>query len=102
MPASSAASFVEQPRTFESYRDAFPLVVEIWSPSTGNYDIDRKIPGYRARGDLEIWRVHPFDRVVTAWRRDPDEHYVESTFRAGTVTLHALPHVLIDLDALFG
>ena len=101
VPASSAANFIEQPRTFESFRDALPFVGEIWSPSTGNYNIDHKIPGYPARGDLEIWRVHPFDRIVTGWRRDADGRYVESSFRAGTVALHALPHVSIDLDALW-
>jgi Uma2 family endonuclease len=87
--------------TFEVFRDPLPFVAEVWSPSTGDYDVDEKIPEYRARGDLEIWRLHPFERSVTAWRPQPDVTYAETTLRSGTVALHALPSVLIDLDALF-
>jgi len=88
-------------RRFERYTDPLPLVVEIWSPSTGNFDIDAKIPGYQARGDAEIWRLHPFERTLTMWRRQPDGGYVESVATGGTVRLHALPDVTIALDELF-
>jgi Uma2 family endonuclease len=88
-------------RSFERYDDPMPFVVEVSSPSTGTYDIDRKISGYIARGDLEIWRIHPFDRVVTIWRRQEDGSYVESALHGGTIHLHALPDVTIDLDALW-
>ena len=77
------------------------LVVEIWSPSTGDYDIEEKLPMYRARGDLEIWRLHPFGRTLTAWRRQPDGTYAETVHHGGTITPAELPHVTIDLDALF-
>ena len=102
LPVEAIARMTPTQRRFERYAEPMPFVVEIWSPSTGTFDIDRKIPGYRARGDLEIWRIHPFDRVVTAWRRDTDDRYVESEFRNGTVSLHALPNVSINLDVLFG
>ncbi len=82
--------------------DPLPLVVEVWSPTTDAYDIDAKIPSYQARGDREIWRVHPFNRTLTAWRRQLNGSYAESVFRAGTVQSSALPGVTIDLDALFG
>lgn len=85
----------------EVYSDPLPLVVEVWSPSTGEYDVDEKLPEYQRRGDLEIWRIHPYDRVLTAWRRQPDGSYTETVYRSGTVRLVALPHVTIDLDALF-
>lgn len=75
--------------------------VEIWSLSTGTYDVDRKIPGYQARGELEIWRIHPFGRVVTIWRRQDDGRYVESGPRGGTIAPDTVPDVLIDLDALW-
>jgi len=78
-----------------------PFVSEIWSHSTGEYDIEEKLPGYRECGDREIWRLHPFDKDVTAWRRRPDGSYEESVFRAGVVELHALAGVYIDLDELF-
>jgi Uma2 family endonuclease len=78
-----------------------PLVVEVWSPSTGDYDIDTKIPIYQLRGDLEIWRIHPYERTLTRWVRQPDGTYAESIHRGGSVSPVALPSVVIDLDALF-
>jgi Uma2 family endonuclease len=100
VPASLTEALQTNLRAFESYSSPLLLVVEIWSPSTGTYDVDRKIPGYQQRGDLEIWRVHPFNRVVTIWRRQDNGRYVESEARGGTMALHALPDVTIDLDAL--
>jgi Uma2 family endonuclease len=78
------------------------LVVEVWSPSTGGYDIDAKLPTYRARGDREIWRIHPYERTLTTWRRQPDGSYAETVHRGGTIEPIAVPGVTIDLDALFG
>ena len=85
----------------ESYSEPLPLVVEIWSRSTGDYDVDEKLPEYQRRGDLEIWRLHPYERTLTAWRRAPDGTYAEHRWTAGTVELHAIAGVSIDLDALF-
>ena len=85
----------------EVYRDPLPLVVEIWSPSTGDYDIDEKIPQYKQRGDLEIWRIHPFDRILISWIRQPDGFYSETALTGGVIQLAALPGVSIDLDRLF-
>ena len=101
VPAHLTDALRLSPRTFESYSEPILLVVEIWSPSTGTYDIDRKLPGYQARGDLEIWRIHPFDQIVNIWRRQNDGRYVESEQRGGTIALHALPDVTIDFDALW-
>jgi len=85
----------------EAYDAALPLVVEVWSPSTGDYDIDEKLPEYQRRGDLEIWRIHPFDRTLTAWRRATDGGYTETLYTGGTVQPVGLPGVTIDLDRLF-
>lgn len=85
----------------EVYEGPLPLVVEVWSPSTGEYDVDTKLPEYQRRGDLEIWRLHPFDRTLIAWRRQPDGSYSESQYTGGTVRPVALPGVAIDLDTLF-
>jgi len=85
----------------EVFRDPLPLVIEAWSPSTGGYDIDRKLPAYQARGDIEIWRLHPFDLVVHGWRRQADGTYTEFSQRTGTVRLIALADVVVDLDKLF-
>ena len=40
-----------RPRRMEAYPEPLPLVVEIWSPSTDEYDIDSKLSEYRERGD---------------------------------------------------
>jgi Uma2 family endonuclease len=88
-------------RRLEVYRDPLPLVVEVWSPSTGDYDVDAKLPEYQRRGDLEIWRIHPYEHSLTVWQRQPDGTYAESMYLGGTVRPMALPNVVIDLDALF-
>jgi Uma2 family endonuclease len=85
----------------EAFREPLPLVVEVWSPSTGRRDLGRKLVRYREQGHLEIWFIHPFDRTLTAWRRQPDGSYTETVLRGGTVEPVALPRVTIDLDALF-
>ncbi|MGI8551713.1 MAG: Uma2 family endonuclease [Dehalococcoidia bacterium] len=91
----------ERPRALEAYSEPLPLVVEVWSPSTGDYDVDSKLPEYQRRGDLEIWRIHPYERTLTAWRRQADGTYTETLHRNGMVQPIALPAVTIDLDLLF-
>lgn len=91
----------QQPGTFEVYEEPVPLVVEIWSPSTGTYDIEDKLRDYQRRGDLKIWRIHPYHRTLTAWRLQPDGHYSEETIRTGVISPSALPGVTIVLDQLF-
>lgn len=101
IPLELAESFRARQDVLESYDAPLPLVVEIWSPSTGEYDVDTKLAEYKRRGDLEIWRVHPFDRSLTAWLLQADGSYAESHYTGGTVQPVALPNVTIDLDALF-
>jgi Uma2 family endonuclease len=91
----------ERPRQLEVYDEPLPLVVEVWSPSTGIHDEVDKIPEYQARGDLEIWRLHPFERTLTAWRRRPDGTNVEMVHRGGTIEPMALAGVEIAIDELF-
>ncbi|GIW04313.1 MAG: hypothetical protein KatS3mg059_0933 [Thermomicrobiales bacterium] len=101
VPVALMARFRENLARLEVYDDPLPLVVEIWSPSTGSYDIDAKIPSYRERGDAEIWRLHPFERTLRIWRRQPDGLYAEQQVTGGIVRLHALPDVAVTLDELF-
>lgn len=91
----------ERARRLEIYDEAIPLVVEVWSPSTGTYDVDAKLKEYQLRGDLEIWRIHPYDQTLTAWGRQPDGSYAETHYTGGTVQPATLPGVAIDLPALF-
>lgn len=95
------AAAVANPRAVDAHAVPAVLVVEVWSPSTGDYDIAGKLPEYRDRGDLEIWLLNPFERTLTVWRRQPDGTYSEVMVHGGTITPAELPGVTIDLDALF-
>lgn len=101
IPVALTEPLRRQPQALEIYSDPLPLVVEVWSPSTGGYDIDAKLPEYQRRGDAEIWRIHPFEQTLTAWRRQPDGSYAETRYRDGTTEPAVLPGVQIDLKALF-
>ena len=88
-------------RGLETYDQPLPLVVEVWSPTTGDYDLDVKLAMYKQRGDEEIWYIHPYERTLIAWRRQPDGRYEETLHRDGIVRPVALPGVEIDLAVLF-
>ncbi|HZU77491.1 MAG TPA: Uma2 family endonuclease, partial [Dehalococcoidia bacterium] len=91
----------ERPRRLEIYDEPMPLVVEVWSPSTGDYDVDVKLAEYQQRKDIEIWRLHPYEHSLRAWRLQPDGSYATFEQRGGAVTPVALAGVRVDLDRLF-
>ena len=101
IPTALEQALRERPGSLDAYAEPLPLVVEIWFPSTGAYDMNEKLPDYQGRGDREIWLIHPYERTLTAWRRQPDGAYTESIYRSGTVRPESLPGVVIDLDSLF-
>jgi Uma2 family endonuclease len=90
-----------RPGVLEEHTEPLPLVVEVWSTSTGRYDVQTKLASYRERGDREIWFVHPYDRTITIWRRQADGSYTESTVQGGRVQPSTLPNVTVDFDTLF-
>jgi Uma2 family endonuclease len=100
LPAAIVRAKRADPHALDAYAEPLPLVVEVWSPSTGDSDLEIKIPDNQRRGDLEIWFIHPFARTLTAWRRRSDGSYSETIFHGGTVRLGSLPGVAIDLDAV--
>jgi Uma2 family endonuclease len=100
VPTAYGARFVDS-HSLAIFSDPLPLVAEIWSPSTGDYDITTKIPVYQQRGDADIWSIHPFERTLTRSVRQPDGTYRKTVHRGGIVTPAALPGVEIDLDRLF-
>jgi Uma2 family endonuclease len=100
-PKAFAREFAHRDDFLEVYDQPLPLVVEVWSRSTGDYDVAEKLAVYKQRGDLEIWYIHPYERTLTVWRRQSDGTYAEEVFRDGVVTLAALPDISIDLDKLF-
>ena len=91
----------EQPTDLEVHREPLPLIVEVWSPSTGEEDRTEKLPGYQQRGDAEIWLLRPQERALVASVREPDGTYSEHVYNGGGVRPRALPDVAIDLDELF-
>jgi Uma2 family endonuclease len=66
------------------YVEPAPLIVEVWTPPGDGYDVDVKIAIYQQRGDLEIWRIHPAERVLTTWVRQPEGTYVETIYQSGS------------------
>lgn len=94
-------ALLAQPEVLAILTGPLPLVVEVWSRSTGRYDVDAKLPIYQQRGDAEIWLLHPVERILTAWRRQPDGSYVSMSHRVGAVQPVALPGVSIELAAIF-
>jgi Uma2 family endonuclease len=101
VPIAFIDEFRGQPGKLAIFSQPLPLVVEVWSASTGDYDVDIKIPVYQQRGDLEIWRIHPYERTLTSWVRQPDGSYRKTVYSDGIVTPIALPGVEIDLARLF-
>jgi Uma2 family endonuclease len=91
----------EQPTHLEVHRDPLPLIVEVWSPSTGKEDLTEKLPGYQGRGDAEIWLIRHQERALIASVREPDGSYSEHVYHGGVIHPRALPNVAIDLDELF-
>lgn len=100
IPAAFKRPLENDPRSFNAFAEPLPFVAEIWSISTGGYDVAAKLPIYRGRGDEEIWFIHPYERTLTAWRRRPDGTYSEELYRGGIVPVVSIPGVAVDLDAL--
>lgn len=101
VPADIVRAHRGQRDILEVYEGPLPLVIEVWSPSTGDYDVRTKLEEYQRRGDLEIWLIHPYDRTLTAWTRQADGGYLSKQYAGGIVHPVALPGVAINLDTLF-
>ncbi len=101
IPMAMVRRLRERPGTFEVYDDPVPLVVEVWLPSTGEYDVEEKLKEYQLRCALEIWRVHPYERTLMAWRLRPDGTYADAVHAGGTIEPIALPGVRIEFARLF-
>ncbi|HEV2108157.1 MAG TPA: Uma2 family endonuclease [Thermomicrobiales bacterium] len=101
IPVSVLEPDRDRPDILEIYDRPLPIVVEIRSLSTGEYDVNTKLPEYRLRGYQEVWRIQPFERVLHVWRRQPDGTYQKDECRGGDVVVESLPDVMIDLETLF-
>ena len=97
VPVAYGEEFRNRPGVLAIISQPLPLVVEVWSRSTGDYDVEAKIPIYQQRGDLEIWRIHPYERTLTAWRRQPGRNLCRDRLPEGTVSPSTLPGVTIHI-----
>ena len=102
IPAAYQLPYEHDPEAFNAFAEPLPLVVEVWSFTTESYDFAVKRKGYRERGDAEIWFIHPYERTLAAWRRQPDGNYHVERYQGGIVPVASLPGVAVDLDALLG
>ena len=101
VPAEYVSDIFDEPGILESYSQPLPLSAEVWSRTTGDFDIGEKLRTYHRRGDAEIWFLHPYERTLRSSARQPDGKYFEALYREGLVRPHALPNVEIDLAVLF-
>jgi Uma2 family endonuclease len=99
IPVELAAARAGAAEVLEEYDEPLPFVAEVWSRSTGEYDVDRKLPAYQRRGDAEIWRVHPYERMVRRWQKSGGV-YVEETIEDGVAVVEVLG-ARIEVDRLF-
>src|SRR5947209_4405329 len=97
IPMAYVRGLHERPGTFEAHDGPVPFVLEVWSPSTGDYDVDTKFPEYRRRGDAEIWRIHPIERNLILWRRQADGSYIELRHAGGAIRIASLSGVVINV-----
>ncbi|MBA2754700.1 MAG: Uma2 family endonuclease [Chloroflexia bacterium] len=100
IPRSLTVGLAGRSDALDLYADPLPFVAEVWSPSTGPYDVKAKLRGYQERGDAEIWYIQPFDKTITIWRRQPDGSYLETSPAIGPIEIVSLPGVTVDLAAL--
>ena len=101
VPHALTEALRQQRPTLDAYSAPLPLVIEIWSPSTGTYDLTEKLAAYQERGNREIWNVHPYARTLTSWIRKPDGTYDEVVRLSGHVSPLSIAGVTIEIDRLF-
>lgn len=101
IPTTAFRARTGNPGRLEIYDIPLPLIAEVWSPSTGKFDVEAKLARYQQRQDAEIWRIHPYERTLTRWLREINGEYTRHELTGGSVRPVALPGVEVDFDALF-
>jgi Uma2 family endonuclease len=73
-------------------------ICEILSPSTGVRDRMRKMRIYAAAGVAYAWLVDPELRMLEAYRRAEDRHWLQLEVFAGETKVRAEPFDAVELD----
>jgi Uma2 family endonuclease len=78
------------------------LVVEIHSPSTSYYDMNKKYCLYERHGVREYWVVYPMDHVISVFTLGADGKYGEGVeYKSGAVPIGIFGGVSIELGSIF-
>lgn len=99
--AISARAVRERPNALETYHTSLPLVIDVWTPATAEFNVEASIPEYRRANTEEIWLIHPAARAVTTWVRRTSGAYEEVIRVAGVLTAARVPDLSLDITALF-
>ena len=82
-------------------RGAPDWLVEVLSPATASHDQVVKLPVYERAGVLEVWLVHPIDRLATIYRLEDGRYGRPAVLdMKGRTPISAIPGVVIDWDRL--
>src|SRR3712207_7879420 len=68
-PRSTLFPYTTLFRSLDVHHRLLPLIVAVWSPSTGADGVAAMFAGYRRRDHLELWRLRPLERTPTADRK---------------------------------
>lgn len=82
-------------------RGAPPWLAEVLSPTTASHDQIVKLPIYEGAGVLEVWFVHPIDRVLSIHRLEGGCYGPPTILELkGKTAISTVPGVSIDWDRL--
>lgn len=85
-------------------RGAPTWIAEVLSPATARFDQIVKRELYERHGVGELWLVHPYDRIVTVYRRAADGSRFEPPeilATEGRLEVRAVEGLTIDWDQVF-
>lgn len=82
-------------------RGAPDWLAEVLSPATASHDRVLKLPVYECAGVLEVWLIHPTDRIVTIYRLEDGRYGQPSVLdMKGRTRISAIPGLIVDWDRL--
>jgi Uma2 family endonuclease len=76
------------------------LVIEV-SDTTLKFDSEEKRRAYESAGIPEYWIVDIPAKTVRAFRLNRGARYEETRYQEGSITVQAIPDVIVDLAELF-
>lgn len=83
-------------------RGAPDWVVEVLSPASASHDFTVKLAAYERAGVIEVWLVHPTDRVVTVYRMEGARYGRPSIHETtGDLQVDAIKGVRVQWDQVF-